>query len=283
MNNKLMRPRKAVSAAVIAPITLVTLKSTSVIYGEAQSTTGYIKVMWWDSTTNVYGVGNAVNTINWSKAAGGAGEKTVLIYPSDATGNPSGAITVLGCSNNEMTSLDVSGSNALTSLTCNYNQITSLDISSLTSLVNCYLSFNWLSSLTIGALPAIVFFDCSHNQLTSLDVSSLTAMMNLWCMDNAIGSLNVSNLPLLNFLDCRGCFMSELRAQNVSFTGGYYSSSYYVNGANIRDNLLSAAALNQFYTDLGAGNSPILVTNNPGTSGDDPAIATAKGYTVYGS
>jgi hypothetical protein len=41
--------------------------------------------------------------------------------------------------------------------------------------------------------------------------------------------------------------------------------------------------LDQFYTDLAPGSSPLLVFNNPGTAGDDPSIATAKGYTVYGS
>jgi hypothetical protein len=45
----------------------------------------------------------------------------------------------------------------------------------------------------------------------------------------------------------------------------------------------NAAALNQIYTDLAAGNGIINVKNNPGTPTDNPSIATAKGYTVLGT
>jgi hypothetical protein len=52
----------------------------------------------------------------------------------------------------------------------------------------------------------------------------------------------------------------------------------------IDDNLLNAAAINQFYTDLGAttpGTGFLDVSNNPGTATHDPTIATNKGYVVF--
>jgi hypothetical protein len=179
---------------------MVSTKSTGNVEGFASSTTGYIKVEWWDSTSNVYGTGAAGNAIVWSKYAGTAGQKTLRIYPSDASGNLSGALTSLDCYENSLTSLDVSG------------------------------------------LTALTYLDCSSNSLTSL------------------------------------------RAQNVGFTGGYYYGSYTAyDVVRIRNNQLGAAALDQFYTDLAAGDALLLVFNNPGTTGDDPSIATDKGYTVYGS
>jgi len=46
---------------------------------------------------------------------------------------------------------------------------------------------------------------------------------------------------------------------------------------------LSAAALNEIYTNLPvAASQTITVSNNYGTTGDDPTIATAKGWTVTG-
>lgn len=46
---------------------------------------------------------------------------------------------------------------------------------------------------------------------------------------------------------------------------------------------LSAAALNEIYTNLGTvTGQTITVTGNYGISGDDPTIATAKGWTVTG-
>jgi hypothetical protein len=127
--------------------TLVSTKSTGNISGDAQSDTGYIKVEWWDSTEDVYGTGVAGDIIVWSKAAGGAGEKTLRIYPSDASGNLSGALTVLDCNNNSLTSLDVSGLTSLTVLYCNNNSLTSLDVSGLTSLTVLYCNNNSLTSL----------------------------------------------------------------------------------------------------------------------------------------
>lgn len=46
----------------------------------------------------------------------------------------------------------------------------------------------------------------------------------------------------------------------------------------------SADALDALYTALPTvTGKTITVTSNPGTSGDDPSIATAKGWTVAGS
>ena len=46
---------------------------------------------------------------------------------------------------------------------------------------------------------------------------------------------------------------------------------------------LSSAALNELYTNLGSTTyGTIEVGGNYGTSFDDPSIATAKGWTVYG-
>jgi len=43
---------------------------------------------------------------------------------------------------------------------------------------------------------------------------------------------------------------------------------------------LGAAALDEIYTNLPTATATITVTGNYGTTGDDPTIATAKGWTV---
>ena len=348
MNPRLLRPLARFQAPAGDPFaTLVSTKSTANVFGTARSTTGYITVEWWDATTNVYGTGVAGNNISWSKAAGGAGSKTVLIYPSDASGNLSGSLTALSCHNNSLTSLDVSGLTALTSLSyysnsltsldasgltalaalsCYTNSLTSLDVSGCTALAALYCNNNSLTSLDVSGLTALTNLTCNNNSLTSLDVSSCTALTALYCYINSLTSLDVSGCTALNELDCNsnsltsldasgltalaymncytnsltsldvsGCTaltalncswnsLTSLRAQNVGLSGGnYYSSSSASYAANLRDNQLGAAALDQFYTDLAAGSSPLLVFSNPGTTGDDPSIATNKGYTVYGS
>jgi Leucine-rich repeat (LRR) protein len=246
MNPRLLRPLARFQAPSADPFaTLVSTKSTGNIAGLARSTTGYIKVEWWDSTTNVYGTGVAGNNINWSKAAGGAGSKTLRIYPSDAGGNLSGSLTLLLCFSNSLTSLDVSGLTALTLLSCSSNSLTSLDVSGLTAL-------NTL--------------DCFNNSLTSLDVSGCTALNTLGCNNNSLTSL---------------------RAVGVVFDAGKWKNKKKGNANGVQlfnNNQLNAAALNQFYTDLGAttpGTGFLNVSNNPGTATHDPTIATNKGYVVF--
>lgn len=102
-----------------------------------------------------------------------------------------------------------------------------------------------------------------------------------------------NNVPLGQFdgFSVAGNELTQLRAENVSLTSapGYYTSSYYnyVPGAteegNLSSNLLNAAALDQFYTDLLNGIGNLYVTGNPGIVSDTPTIATGKGYTVFGS
>lgn len=78
---------------------------------------------------------------------------------------------------------------------------------------------------------------------------------------------------------CQNNQLTSVRAIGRSIGG---SGSYYV-GADLSNNSLNAAALDQFYTDLAANAGHIKVDGNPGVSSDDPSIATAKGYTVYGT
>jgi hypothetical protein len=270
--------------------TLVSTKSTDNISGFARSTTGYIKVEWWDSTTNVYGTGAADDNIFWSKAAGGAGSKTIRIYPSDASGNLSGSLTRLFCDSNSLTSLNVSGLTALTYLDCGSNSLTSLNVSGLTALTYLDCGSNSLTSLNVSGLTALTNLDCYTNSLTSLNVSGLTALARLNCYSNSLTSLDVSGLTDLTFLICDNNALTSLRAVGVGALteGQYYSAFSYTGGLRLRNNNLSAAALNQFYTDLattGMGVYPgiLLVSGNPGTDGDNTSIATAKGWTVYGS
>ena len=265
--------------------TLVSTKSTGNIDGIARSTTGYIKVEWWDDTSNVYGTGDAAGNISWSKAAGAAGEKTIRIYPSDASGNLDGSLTMLNCPSNALTSLDASGCTGLVEgLFCYDNSLTSLDVSGLAEMLNLVCFNNAITSLDVSGCTALGGLVCFNNSLTSLDVSGLTGLERLSCASNALTSLDISRCTAIRTIECRYNALTSLRAQGVSLTyGQYYSASYTQGGVQVQDNQLSAAALNQFYADLLPGTAALLVGNNPGTTGDDPTIATGKGYTVYGS
>ena len=139
----------------------------------------------------------------------------------------------LDCSNNSLTSLELSKLTGLTQLTCGNNDMKSLDVSvlaklktldcsaysfggdkgSLTSLVfgdtntnltNVGCSNNQLTSLNVSRLSKLTSLDCRNNQLTSLNVSRLSKLTSLDCSNNQLTSLDVSGLANLNWLSCDG-------------------------------------------------------------------------------
>lgn len=92
---------------------------------------------------------------------------------------------------------------------------------------------------------------------------------------------SLQSVPALNTsagTNFTSMFQNCYSLQGSDVYGGKYAISYAT--AN-----LSAAALDNIYTNLGtaSGAQTITVTSNWGTSGDDPSIATAKGWTVVGS
>lgn len=111
--------------------------------------------------------------------------------------------------------------------------------------------FVWVGANSITTF-SYMFSGCASLQSVSLDTSSGITFSNMFS----------------------GC----VSLQSVVLTGCKYTVS-------VASAVLGAAALDALYTSLGtaAGAATITVTGNHGTTGDNPTIATAKGWTVTGS
>jgi hypothetical protein len=92
-------------------------------------------------------------------------------------------LNILDCSDNQLTSLNVTNNTALKYVHCYQNQLTSLDVSNNTALRN---------------------LDCGGNQLTSLDVSNNTDLISLKCGWNQLITLDLSNNTTIEFLIVSG-------------------------------------------------------------------------------
>jgi hypothetical protein len=121
---------------------------------------------------------------------------------------------------------------------------------------------------------ALTWLSCSDNPLNSLNVSGCTALIALYCSDNQLNSLNVNNCTALAGLDCSG---NRLGVLNV---GGCTALTELSCG----DNQLSAAALNQLFTDLSGRSDKLAghlsIESNPGTATCNRGIAAAKNWNV---
>lgn len=99
----------------------------------------------------------------------------------------------LDCSNNLLSSLDVSNNTVLVELHCGGNQLTSIDTGNNTTLLVLSANNNQLPSIDVSSNTALVYLFCSSNQLTSLDVSNNAALTQMNCSNNNLVSLNLAN------------------------------------------------------------------------------------------
>jgi len=124
------------------------------------------------------------------------------------------ALTELGISGNQLTSLDVSNNTALTELSCGFNQLTSIDVSNNTALQWLVLWNNQLSILDVSNNTALKLLNLTNNQLSSLDVSNNTALIGLSLWGNQLNSLDVSNNTALDNLNCGFNQLTNLNISN---------------------------------------------------------------------
>ena len=107
----------------------------------------------------------------------------------------------LYCSNNKITSLDLSKNTKLTKLECDRNQLTSLDVSKNTALYELHCVRNQLTSLDVSKNVELKNLYCNYNQLTSIDVSKNTKLTWLYIRNNQLTSIDVSKNTKLTILN----------------------------------------------------------------------------------
>ena len=189
------------------------------------------------------------------------------------------------CANlREVPALDVSSvTNAQAMFTgCNSLQyLPPLDFSSATTLVSTFQSCSSLRTLTLTTSSALT--NCSNMfngcpSMTYLPVFDTSAVTNISSMFRTCSSL--TEIPDFDFSSVTTVdsttFTSNRSLRRIRMTGLGVSFS-------VANCSLSSDALNEIYTNLPTVTSKtITVSGNYGVSGDDPTIATAKGWTVSG-
>ncbi len=147
-------------------------------------------------------------------------------------------ITELDCSNNKLTSLDVTHNPKLVAIYCQKNKITTIVAKTMEAtakdttkkeagaktkslkiagngnlkILNC--SYNQLTSINVADNVKLENFDCSHNLLTTLDVSKNKELKVLDCSYNKFTTLDFSKNKKLERLDVSN--NSELTKLNIA-------------------------------------------------------------------
>lgn len=146
------------------------------------------------------------------------------------------SLTDLYCSQNSLTTVNVSKNIALTTLDCNNNRITSLDVSNNIALLNLSCYSNQLTALDVRVNTALTKLDSGSNKYTALDVSSNTALTFLGCNTNQLTSLDVSMNTALNLLDCRENKLTHLDVSKITTLTELYCQSNQLTNLDISKN-----------------------------------------------
>lgn len=167
--------------------------------------------------------------------------------------------------------------------------VTGLTGSPVVQLYSCDINGNPSGSIQAIALTAVT------NPVDAVDISGLGSLTGFVAYSSSAYSGNYLQYSMTSGSSSFPSCITEIRAVNTSFGHAYPNQPntttnppmvyYYGGGLDITDQDLDANALNQLYTDLGTAgtaNNQLVVRLNPGTASDNPSIATAKNYAVYG-
>jgi hypothetical protein len=121
------------------------------------------------------------------------------------------SLLVLGCEGNQITSIDFSANTmALEELYCTNNPMTSLNLSGCTSLEELDCHNNQLSSLILPNTNTLLIIDCKDNQLTSLDASNNAGLEELYANNNLLTTINLTGCTTLFEVDCNNNLLDSL-------------------------------------------------------------------------
>ncbi|MXO31497.1 leucine-rich repeat domain-containing protein [Apibacter sp. B2912] len=119
----------------------------------------------------------------------------------------------LYCSNNQLTTIDVSKNVNLKYLFCYSNQLTTIDVSKNVNLKELYCYSNQLTALDVSKNVNLQVLSCNSNKLKALDVSKNVNLTQLQCHLNQLTTIDVSKNVNLTYLECND---NQLRTLDVS-------------------------------------------------------------------
>lgn len=173
-------------------------------------------------------------------------------------------LTILQCSNNRLTSLDVSMFPKLKTLECMNNELTSLDVTQNPNLSYLICSGNELTTLDVSQNPKMETLACIGNRLTSLDVSHNLRLFYLFCEDNELTELDISQNTELGILYCGSNRLTGLdtgsnaqlfilSCRGNAITSLDLSRNYALDGLDCSDNALTSLDVGGCYLARAVG------------------------------
>ena len=143
------------------------------------------------------------------------------------------ALKQLDCSDNLLTSIDVSKNTALEYLECGRNLLTAIDVTHNHQLIGLGCSNNQLTSIDVSKNPELKDLLCNENMLESIDVSNNPKLLKLGVNECRLKALDVSKNQELSELYCTKNLFKELDLSNNTKLVNLYCEQPFFGHINI--------------------------------------------------
>lgn len=125
-------------------------------------------------------------------------------------------LRTITCQNNLLSALDVSKNIKLQKLNCAYNNLATITLTTNVALAELILNNNGISTLTLTANRLISTLICNDNKIKILTLTTLTGLKTLWCQNNQLNALDASKSTLLETLICYNNLISTLNVTGLT-------------------------------------------------------------------
>lgn len=180
-------------------------------------------------------------------------------------------LTGLDCSNNRLTSLDLSKNMALTNVNCRNNMnLTDIDFgdNKLMYILDVSGTRVGEAGLQLSKMRSLMFLQCRDCGLKELDISSNLWLNELDCSWNSLDTLDVSGNIWLENLECYGNNLKTLDVTNNSLLENL--SCHYNQLTELKlgtkEKLITLTCLGNQLTELDISGCPALVHLNGGSN-----------------
>jgi len=280
-------------------------------------TSTHLRVEYWDGTKSTLAA--SLGNVTLIKGGSLGAYRTAVVWPCDSSGNESGEILEhVQPSPQSTNEVDYRGCYGITNIFLAANTFyNGLDLSPCPLLRTLYFVVNPCDMyfLNVDLNTYLYTFSISNARTTELQLSSTGYLssfptnfgINFFASpcrkislkyhphgeivssygSNTSVAIDVSYSNIERLYCVNNDQLESVRAVNCVFDTGAYKYkkvAYSVDFNNCSG--LDAPNLDQFYTDLGpitSGLGLINVAGTAGASGDNPSIATSKGYAVFGT
>ena len=153
------------------------------------------------------------------------------------------ALSILDCSDNLITAIDVSQNTNLSELYVFENQLTHIDVTLLNDLKIFWCYNNLLTNLDVTQNPDLISLVCNGNNLSNINILNNAELNVLVCNDNQISSIDISNNKTLSRFECGTNLLTSLDVSNNTNLSYLSCEENQIDSLNLNNNSLLGVLL----------------------------------------